>query len=105
MTLNVPKKVYSIFERLKSSKYIGDIRCNHFAVAIRAGKLVTPVGYNYSRTMVFGEIRGTLHAEMNILSYIFNTDKSISGFNVHRSSLCFHKLSQFAQRKKVCQKV
>jgi hypothetical protein len=84
MTYVVSNKINMIYNRLKDSKYIGNIRCRHFAVAIRGGKVVSPVSCNYYRTNVFGKIRGTIHAEMNSLSYVLNTDNSVNGYNNHK---------------------
>ena len=78
--LDVSSKIYNIFESLKSSPYKGDIKCKHFSVAIRKGKIVTPVSCNYHRTNVFGKTRGTMHAEMNATNYLINMDGGI-GFN------------------------
>ena len=78
--LDVPAKIYNIFESLKYSPYNGDIKCKHFSVAIRKGKIVTPVSCNYHRVNVFGKTRGTMHAEMNATNYLINMDGGI-GFN------------------------
>lgn len=83
MYSHVSNKINKIFNRLKGSKYTGSLRCRHFAVAIRGGKQVSPVSCNYHRTVVFGKVRGSLHAEMNSLSYVLNTDSSFSGYGNH----------------------
>lgn len=76
-------KIYKIFESIKNTKYKGTVRCRHFAVGIRGGRVITPVGYNYHRTYVFGKKRGTIHAELNPMSYLINTDKS-TGYYKHK---------------------
>jgi hypothetical protein len=82
MSSTVSNKIKKIYNILKGSNYTGDHRCHHFAVAIRGGKVITPVSCNYYRINVFGTARGTIHAEMNSLSYVLNTDKSF-GYNNH----------------------
>ena len=86
MSAYVSNKIYKIFENLQNTPYKGNIRCHHFSVAIRNGKIISPVGYNYYRTFVFGKKRGTIHAEMSILNYLLNTDKSFSGFLKNKST-------------------
>ena len=73
-------KITNIYNKLKLSPYNGTNRNQHFSVAIRGGKLITPVGNNYHRSKVFGMIRGTIHAEMNTLNYILN---SLGNYNKH----------------------
>lgn len=84
MNLSVSNKINKIYTRLQTTKYKGSLRCQHFAVAIRGGKVITPVAYNYHRTYVFGKKRGTIHAEMNTLNYVLNTDKSVGCYNNHQ---------------------
>lgn len=86
MLSHVSNKIIRIFNRLKNTQYKGTLRCQHFAVAIRGGRVITPVSYNYHRTYVFGKKRGTIHAEMNSLKYLVNTDKSYSGYSNNTSS-------------------
>lgn len=86
MSSPVSNKIIRIFNRLKNTPYKGTLRCQHFAVAIRGGRVITPVSYNYHRTYVFGKKRGTIHAEMNSLKYLVNTDKSYSGYSNSTSS-------------------
>lgn len=86
MMSHVSNKIIRIFNRLKNTQYKGTLRCQHFAVAIRGGRVITPVSYNYYRTYVFGKKRGTIHAEMNSLKYLLNTDKSCSGYVKSTSS-------------------
>lgn len=87
MPFPVSNKIIRIFNRLKNTPYKGTMRCRHFAVAIRGGCVITPVSYNYYRTYVFGKKTGTIHAEMNSLKYLVNTDKSYSGYS-NNTSLC-----------------
>jgi len=65
-------KIRNIYNNLKDSVYKGDIHNIHFAVAIRKGKVISPVGFNYLRTMVFGKANGVFHAEMNVSNYFKN---------------------------------
>ena len=82
----VSSKIYRIFDRLKNTPYNGTVSCKHFSVAIRNGKVITPVLFNYHRKYVFGTKRGTIHAEMNSLNYLMNTDRSFKGFFNNRTS-------------------
>ena len=74
MSKNVSKKIYNIFNRIKRTKYTGEIRCQHFAVAIRGNNMISPVKCNHFRSYVFGKTRGSMHAEMNSLNYILNNN-------------------------------
>jgi len=86
MCNSISNKINRIFNRLKNAEYTGDIRCKHFAVAIRGGKMISPVMCNQYRTIVFGKVKGTIHSEMNSLSYILNRDKSVERYNNHSIS-------------------
>lgn len=86
MLFPASNKITMIFNQLKNTPYKGTLRCRHFAVAIRGGRVITPVSYNYYRTYVFGKKRGTIHAEMDSLKYLLNTDKSYSGYFKSTSS-------------------
>lgn len=88
ITSRVSSKIIRIFNRLKGSEYTGSLRCRHFAVAIRGGKQITPVSCNYHRTVVFGKVRGSLHAEMNSLSYVLNMEGSFRGGNHYLEERC-----------------
>jgi hypothetical protein len=81
MTGIVSTKIYKIFDRLVNSPYKGTIRCHHFAIAIRGGKQITPLSYNYYRTHVFGKVHGTIHAEMSSISHVLNT---FGNYNNHK---------------------
>ena len=84
-TRNVPTRIFEIFEQIKHTPYGGDVKLSrHFAVAIRKGKIITPVSCNYHRTYVFGKTRGTMHAEMNASNYVINTS-GFTGFNKHKT--------------------
>jgi len=76
MSKTISRKIYSIFNRVKNTKYNGTIRCQHFAVAIRGGNMISPVKCNNFRSYVFGKTRGSIHAEMNSLNYVLNIDPS-----------------------------
>lgn len=69
---DIPVKIYNIFNRIKDTTYIGDIDRSHFAVAIKKGKIISPVGYNYYRLKSLGILNGSLHAEMNVINYLVN---------------------------------
>lgn len=84
MSLSVSNKINRLFNRLRTSKYTGDLQNKHFAVVIRSNIAISPVLCNYSRSYVFGKARGTLHAEMNGLNYVLNSDKSVCGNVNHR---------------------
>lgn len=84
MSSQVSNKINQIFNRLRDSPYTGDLRTQHFAVAIRNGKQISPVICNYFRANVFGKVRGTIHSEMGTVSYVLNTDQSHSGYCNHR---------------------
>ena len=88
MTSIISNKINSIFNKLKSLPYTGDLHTHHFSIAIRQGKMISPVSCNYFRTYVFGKIRGTMHAEMGTLNYILNSNKSISSPYNHRLKQC-----------------
>lgn len=85
MPSKVSNKIVNIFNQLKNVPYNGTIRCRHFCVAIRNGKVISPVLCNYFRTYVFGKKRGTMHAEMHCLKYLLCTDRSFEGFFNHKS--------------------
>ena len=87
MTTQASPKIYKIFESIKNTEYKGSVRCRHFSVAIKNGRVITPIGYNYHRTYVFGSKRGTLHAEMNPLSYLMNMLYKSYGRYKHSLSL------------------
>lgn len=76
MPVEVPVKIYNIFNRIKDTTYIGDIQRHHFAVAIKKGKVISPVGYNYFRLKTLGILCGTIHAEMYIINYLVNMYRS-----------------------------
>ena len=69
----VSKKIYNIYNNLLDLPYKGDIAQCHFSVAITKGKIISPVSYNYCRTMVLGEMKGTIHAEMSTINNILNS--------------------------------
>lgn len=100
MSSNVSNKIIDIFNNLKNTKYNGTLRCRHFSVAIRSNRVITPVLQNHFRTYVFGKKRGTMHAEMNSLKYLINTDKSVSGYSNNKS-----RLGQYILQSKVLQQV
>ena len=77
-------KINRIFSSLRNTRYNGDLRSHHFSVAIRGGKVISPVLCNYNREFVFGKRRGTMHAEMNSLSYITNHRRTN-----HRHEYCY----------------
>lgn len=58
---------------MKISTYSGQLRCKHFSVAIRNGKVITPVLCNKYRTHVFGQVKGSMHAEMTVIKHICST--------------------------------
>ena len=84
MSSKVSNKINKIFNRLRDCPYTGDLRTQHFAVAIRNGKQISPVICNYFRAKVFGKVRGTIHSEMGTVSYVLNTDNAHSGYCNHR---------------------
>jgi hypothetical protein len=84
MSSPASNKINRIFSRLRSSSYSGDLRNQHFSVAIRNNMVISPVMCNYNRVYVFGKKRGTIHAEMNSLNYILNNDKSTTSHINHR---------------------
>jgi len=100
MSSNVSNKIIDIFNNLMNTEYKGTLRCQHFAVAIRGKRLITPVLQNNFRTYVFGKKRGTMHAEMNSLMYLLNADTSFSGYTNNYS-----KVGQYVLQPKVVQQV
>lgn len=101
----IPSQIYQIFENIKNqvgniSKYSGELRCKHFSIALRGRKVISPVLQNHYRTYVFGEKRGTIHAEMNSLNFLINSEKSYNGYNDHYSL----KFGQYILCKKIFQK-
>lgn len=99
MSSNVSNKIMDIFNNLRNTEYKGTLRCQHFSVAIRGNRVITPVLQNHFRTYVFGKKRGTIHAEMNSLKYLINTDKSFSGYENDKSII-----GQYVLQSKVKQK-
>ena len=100
MYSNVSNKIIDIFNKLKNTEYKGTLRCQHFSVAIRGNRIITPVLQNHFRTYVFGKKRGTMHAEMNSLKYLINTDKSFSGYSNDK-----YRIGQYVLQSKVAQQV
>ena len=98
MPSNVSNKIMNIFNNLRNTEYKGTVRCQHFSVAIRGNRVITPVLQNHFRTYVFGKKRGTIHAEMNSLKYLINTDKSFSGYVNDKS-----RIGQYILQLKVLQ--
>lgn len=72
MYLTVPTRISKIFDMLKTCPYKGTLRCQHLSVATINGKIVSPIGYNYFRTYVYGTKRGTIHAEMTNTNFLLN---------------------------------
>jgi deoxycytidylate deaminase len=73
--MNISKKIRNIFERLQNSKKIienNGIKHLHYSVATRKGKVVSPVRYNQFKTYVFGDLCGSIHAEMSTCEYLYN---------------------------------
>lgn len=96
MSYPVSNKINKIFKRLQGSKYTGSLQRRHFSIALRGGKQVSPVSCNYHRTIVFGKIRGSLHAEMNSLGYVLNTDSSFREHRNHKRCILRSKWTQEA---------
>lgn len=72
----IPSRVSNLLNLIRSrSSYRGDLNKKHFCVALYKGKMITPVVNNYKRSMVFGSLRGTLHAEMAALNYLSCTKR------------------------------
>ena len=84
----IPKRIRRIYESLKDYDHVGNMRCKHIAIAVKNGKPVSPIGYNHFRTKVFGEIRGTMHAEMKVLHDLL---KSFNNKVGHRSRINYKK--------------
>lgn len=95
MSSNVSNKIMDIFNNLRNTEYKGTLRCQHFSVAIRGNRIITPVLQNHFRTYVFGKKRGTMHAEMNSLKYLINT-----GYANNK-----YRIEQYVLQSKVAQKV
>lgn len=75
----VSSKIYRIASKLSNIEYKGDLKCKHIAVALYNNKIISPVGYNYSRSKFLNKKIGTLHAEMYIVNYIVNLYNSNKG--------------------------
>lgn len=72
----ISRKIGNIFQYISSSCSLDNdspFSHRHYAVGLRNGKPCTPILQNTHRLKVFGTIRGTMHAEMHVLCYIFNT--------------------------------
>lgn len=69
---NVSLNIYKLFLQLVSKKYNGDLKCQHLSLVMCKGKVISPIGYNYGRVYIFGEKRGTFHAEMSNMNYLVN---------------------------------
>jgi hypothetical protein len=79
-THHISPKIMRIYDNLKNTPYTPkEIRCQHFAVAMQKGKIVSPVGINYHRVKVLKNTRGTMHAEMNVCNYILNNSSESRG--------------------------
>ena len=80
--------------------YKGDLRCRHFSLAVKNGKIITPILNNYSRCKIFNTIKGSMHAEMNVLNYIVNTRNLYNGYSndLHKYIHKSRKLNRFFKK-------
>lgn len=86
MCKNVSRKISNLCDILMSKEYKGNIRCKHVSTAIRNGKVISPITYNYSRSNVFGECKYSMHAEMSSLNAILSLDRSSPRIS-HKTSM------------------
>lgn len=77
MNKNISKKIQKIYERLISRDgKKEEMYRNHYAVVIYKGNVMTKLCHNHYRVKVFGETRGTMHAEMSAITSFLNAYKS-----------------------------
>lgn len=56
------QKLYNIVNKMISKPYRGEMRCRHLAIAIKNGKPVSKMYYNYIHRTMF-------HAETNLINH------------------------------------
>lgn len=88
MTSKVSNKVSNAISKVINTPYIGRMSSQHLCIGLTKGKIISPVGYNYHRSMVFGELKGSLHAEMYIVYYLINLYSGGCDFNYRKSYSC-----------------
>jgi hypothetical protein len=67
--LVVDKLVDKLIDEAAKSK----MKQKHACVAIRNGKVISPMFHNYIRDFMFHSKCGSAHAEMAVLNYLINT--------------------------------
>ena len=88
MSTKVSKKINNAVSKVINTPYKGRMNSQHLCVGLNKGRIMTPVGYNYHRSMVFGELKGSLHAEMAVVYYLINLYSGVCDFNYRKSYTC-----------------
>ena len=84
MSKSISKKIQNIYQRLVSAEgKKEEMYRHHYAVAVRNGEVITPLSHNQYRVNVFGEVRGTMHAEMSAINNLLNSCKVKGSFVRH----------------------
>jgi hypothetical protein len=73
--------ITNIIDDMLHSEYEGAMQSRHLSVGIMKNKVITPYKYNKLQDYVFGEFRGSCHAEMNVVSSILNAYNSLAGYH------------------------
>jgi secreted trypsin-like serine protease len=68
--MDISEKYKKIIDKMMNEKYRGEMCSKHLAVAIKDGKPITGYKFNYKKDYVLGSLRGSLHAEMNVVEDI-----------------------------------
>jgi AAA15 family ATPase/GTPase len=78
-------KINNIVEKLKEEAKKSDMCHKHACVAIKKGRMITPIFHNYMRTYIFNFKCGSAHAEMATINYLLN---SIWGKQLKKKQPC-----------------
>jgi hypothetical protein len=63
-------KINNIITKLKAETTKSDLSHKHACVAIKKGRMITPMFHNYMRKYMFNYKCGTAHAEMVTINYL-----------------------------------
>lgn len=66
-------KINSIVDELKNHASKSEMYNKHACVAIKQGRIITPMFHNYMRTYMFNYRCGSAHAEMATINYLLNS--------------------------------
>jgi hypothetical protein len=70
----------NIVNDMINQEYKGTMKSRHLSVALCNNIPVTNYKYNYHQEYVFGEFRGTCHAEMSTAMDVLNNYSDLNGY-------------------------